>query len=360
MAYLYKRKGSPYWWIGRAGQAAESTKLRHADPGQSRLAQRLLAQVKQEEKEAGGRDHVRFDKWVGKFIEERYGNHQGNHKSYTNRWVAISAFFSERGIVFPNHLTAQHCWDYVFWRTAPDGKRRWGVRSACKNTALEEIKFLRMLMRHAVALGYAVSNPAETLRMRWEGTKEKPEILDIHMPIIWKALETEPEWMGRAFQIGYYTGCRLAETQLPMRCIDLARREIHFPVTKGDKPFTVPMPSALVPFFTELASRGEQWACRFPSTNLASVEFCHLFKRLGMPYCFHCLRVSFISRCIRAGLAEGATMRLVNHCSVEIHRLYQRYRASDLRAAVDAIPHHTLGMTETQGAPSASQGPPGE
>lgn len=341
MAYLYKRPNSPFWWIGFAkasNRTPESTKLRWDNPSQSRLAHDLLSQTCSEEQLIGV-DRMKWAQWVPQLIAERYGSHPANFKSYSNRWRALFTFLVERQIEFPNNLTAEACYGYIAWRT--NDQPRAGVRKACKNTALEELKFLRMLMRHAVAVGYASRDPMASLRFKWEDQKEKPEIAPEHLPLILEALEKSPQWMRTQFAIGFHTGCRISETNVPLRCVDLQRKLLHFPTAKGDRPFTVPLPPALVPLFTELINATTDLNARaFTQEGSAggmSTAWCAFFSKLGMPYSFHCLRVSFITRCIRAGVPEAVVMRLVNHASEEVHRLYQRFNSADLTEWMDRV-----------------------
>lgn len=316
------------------------------------MAHALLAQTQSEERLIGI-ERMKWSQWVPRLITERYGTHKANLKAYSNRWRALFAFMVEKRIEFPNSLTAEHAWDYIFWRTDPKVKRPAGIRTVRKNTALEELKFLRMLMRHAVAIGYAARNVLDGLRVKWEDQKEKPEIATDDLPRIWKELRKSPQWMQDAFQIAFYTGCRLSETSIPLHRVDLDGETISL-IGKGNKPFVIPLPAPLRPLFERLKAerKPKEPAVILPTT--ASVDFCHFFASMGMPYSFHSLRVSFITRCIRAGLPENATMKLVNHASVTISRLYQRWQAADLKNAAASIPHPSLETHESTGASSAS------
>jgi len=361
MSWLYRRKGSPFWWIGfpkKANRSPQSTGLRHDDPEQTRRANDQLRLAQAEEKFIGIH-RQRWPQWVEELIHHRYGGKPANLKSYSNRWKALSAFLSEHGIEYPRDLTAQHAWDYVTWRTR-DGPRSGGIRRSKKNTALEELKMLRMLMRHAVAIGYAHRSPIEGIRLPRDPQKKKAEITAAHLPAIWKALAKGPEWMRVQFQIGYYTGCRIAEANIPLGCADVKRRMIYFPQAKGDKPFAAPMPKELVPLFARLKrKRGDEARAFDPDCNehTMSVRWCHFFKELGMPFSFHCLRTSFVSRCARSGVPESMAMRLTNHASALVHRTYLRLAAEDLRGAVDSIYHPKLDASETPGSTKAKRGP---
>lgn len=362
MAWLFKRKGSAYWHIGfkkATGKPAESLRLRHDDPAQTREARDRLREANEDEKFVKG-DEQRFVKWMPEFLRLRYGSHPGNLKAFTNRWRALEPFLSSRKILFPKDLTGQAAWDYVVWRTGPK-PREGGVRRAKKNTALHELKLLRMMMRHAIAMGWASRSPVEGVRIPWDDPKEKPEIEPEHLPVIMKALkERRPEFMTVMFKIAYFTGCRLNDTYLLLRHVDLDRKLIHFPEPKGKKPFTRPCPPELIPLFTELkrdTTRQRAFEPDGPMRNM-SARWLWLFRSIGLAqYSFHCTRVSYISRCIRAKLPETVTLRLVNHCSVLVNRLYQRFRGEDLREAADSIVFPSLDASENPGLPAATPEP---
>ena len=46
--------------------------------------------------------------------------------------------------------------------------------------------------------------------------------------------------------------------------------------------------------------------------------------------CFHCLRVTFITRGAQANISEPKMMKLVNHASAVIHRIYRRLQPPDV------------------------------
>lgn len=144
--------------------------------------------------------------------------------------------------------------------------------------------------------------------------------------------------MRTGFEIALHTGCRLQATRIPCDCIDLARNTIHFPIpTKGRQPYTVPIHPNLLPTLTNIIARGETHTV--PDIKGKSLAWRRFFDELHMPqYCFHCLRVTFISRGARAAIPETTMMRLVNHASTTVHRVYQRVGFSDLQTALGQIP----------------------
>lgn len=363
MAWLFKKSGSPYWYLGykkSTGKPAESLRLRWDDPAQTREARDRLREANADEKFVKG-DEQRFTKWVPALLQLRYSGNAENLKAYTNRWRTLETFLTSRRILYPKDVTGQTAWDFLMWRTGPQ-KREGGVRRAKKNTALEDLKAFRMLMRHAVAVGYASRNAIADVRIPWDDPKQKQEIEPDHLLVITKALKQKPLWMRTMFAIGFYTGCRLNDSRLLLKHVDLDRKLLHFPEPKGKKPFTIPIPPPLLPLLTQIKASGAKFAFDpgRPMRNTA-MTWIHFFRSLQMPYSYHSLRCSFISRCIRAGIQETVTLRLVNHSSVLVNRLYQKFRGEDLRSAVDSMSFPSLETPETPGEPPAKpELPPGQ
>ena len=73
---------------------------------------------------------------------------------------------------------------------------------------------------------------------------------------------------------------------------------------------------------------------------MASKEWWKFFKAIGLHQkgvCFHCTRVTVISRLIRAGASENKVQKIVHHASTEIHRIYQRIGVDDLRSELELL-----------------------
>ena len=51
----------------------------------------------------------------------------------------------------------------------------------------------------------------------------------------------------------------------------------------------------------------------------------------------HCTRVNFVTREAKQGVPQSKMMKLVNHASEEIHRVYQRLVVADVREELNAI-----------------------
>ena len=118
-----------------------------------------------------------------------------------------------------------------------------------------------------------------------------------------------------------------------MDCIDLEAETITFPAPKGGevKSFTIPMPDALQTTSEMMKADGRKVTLQMPFQP--SRKWGH-FKTLGLDHlCFHCLRVTKVTRLRREGVPREVAMRFLNHSSELIHLVYDRHRG---RAYSDA------------------------
>jgi integrase len=338
MASLYQRPNSPHWWIkfressGRIRQ--HSTRLRRDSIQETRQARALAAERAAAELRQPGRlPEGEWSSWVIPFLDVKC-QARTTRERYGTAWSHLRTYLLARGIRHPSQVTFGICWDYAAWRKT--GDPRGGILQASANTAIWELRVLRIIMEHAVRSGYAATNTARRLGLVGTKPAEKPEIPDHDIAAIWNLLAREPRWMQTAFQVSLYTGCRLKETRLNLETdIDLERMEIAFRNPKGAKPFVVPLRSELASVFAALRTTGATHSIEWPSSP--SFSWHAFFQKHKFPYCFHCLRVTFITRCLRSGLTERQAMLLVNHASSTVNRIYQRYRVADLRDPLQRI-----------------------
>lgn len=338
MASLYRRAQSPFWWIkhrSKGKTVRESTKFRNDLPAETRRARILMHEYAKREL-AGIRNgqESQWELWVENYLQARYGEAVQTHGRYLISWHNVRTYFQIHDIVYPAQLQRQDCLNYLVWRK--NGDRKVGIHRGHHNTVLGELKFLHLLLDEAMRRDYCAKNVAAGLGIKKLAPKEKPEIAPADLPVIREHLKGEPEWMRVCFEIGLVTGLRLRETAIPLKWIDLERHQ--FTVTaKGGRPFTSKFDPMLLPLFSRLkCERGENArACDLPYN--ASRIWWRFFRQLRMRYSFHCLRVSFISRCARAGVPEAIAMRLVNHASTTVHRIYIRVRPEDTERYLDMI-----------------------
>jgi integrase len=330
MACLYKRDGSKFWWVeyldvsGKRRQ--KSTKLRHDVTSESRKAQEFRSELAQAEKFTFNQGEM-WEAWVPRLLEQRYAGFTLGR--YRNSWKNLSAFLRSHQIHIPRQLSRQQVRNFVAWRQ--ERHTDLGVYEVSKNTALTEIKLLRILMGEAVISGFCTINPCAKLDIRKDPSPKKPRITDAEHAAILRELQKEPEWMRISYEIAWEQGCRFSETCLPLTDVDLKKNTIRFR-TKGRKEENdqFPLSPNLRPLFKRLIKEGRSRTFEMP--KMPGKAWWLFFKRIKMPHlCFHCTRVTFITRCYEQGVPREMVMRLAGHSSTAAHEIYPRLPAgSDL------------------------------
>ncbi len=339
MAYLYRKPRSPFWYVvyfdSDQKEVHRSTKLRADGPNDTAKAKALRAELEATEHR---RDPVvnsqGWDEWVTKYLE-RHCESPLTLERYRDAWKWLALWLQTRRLNSPRNITYCNALEYIEWRT--NFKKKTG-KTVGRNTAIMELKLLAMIMGEAVRMGHADANPLVSLKLRRAKAAKKPELTDAEIRQIRTALTTEPKWMQIAFDISLHTGCRLRETRLPLTCVDFAENKITFPSPKGgeDRAFSIPMPSALRPLFQRLRKAKLKFTLEFPFQP--SRRWQQFFIKIKKPHlCFHCLRVTYVNRLRRAGVPREVSMRLVNHASELIHKIYQREKVEDVAQWRDVV-----------------------
>lgn len=353
MASLYRRADSPFWWLKRKDSSGKlvsaSTGLRVESELESKKARVIAAEAEVAEAEFAMRGPVESGwGWVDAWLL----NHcrcQKTLEAYKNHWAHIRHFLQVKGLHHPRSMTFTHGAEYVEWRQG----RRAKHKTCARNTALLEVKLLGQILKHAAKRGMIPANPITGLGIAKEDVKPKREITEAEIQQCLDALPDEDEWMRLSFLIALHTGCRLRETALVMANVDFAGRTITFDTPKGGrtKAFTRPLPEALVEMLW--AIRDRKISHEFPFQP--SRRFQQFFERLKIfGVSFHCLRVSYVTRLHRAGVPLSAAMRLVNHSSEVVHRVYQRLQVDDVRKWAD-VP---IFSTKPENPPAGADAPP--
>jgi integrase len=336
MAKLFKRTGSPHFWLDYvdAGKRKQkSTGLRYDVSLDCRKAQEQCALATlQELKASEVREESRWELWVPELFRVRYSNKPATKVRYKTIWRSISIFIRKEGIMTPAQLQYDHLMKYLDWRQNPDVK---GVYAASRNTTILEIKIWGVILQEAVRRKFILVNPAQHLGLTRDKPKEKPEITPEEEALIRLKLKEEPPWMNVAFTIAMATGCRLRETSIEFRNIDFKLKLLHLK-TKGGREHTMPLPPTLEPLLLGLKAAGSPKTCVLPP--MPSKAWWTFFRRIGLRYLsFHSTRVTVITRLARAGIQERVAMRYVGHASATVHRVYTRLKVEDLSSCVRAL-----------------------
>jgi integrase len=118
--------------------------------------------------------------------------------------------------------------------------------------------------------------------------------------------------------------------------------------TKGGKKraFAIEIYPSIEKLLREFTESGDKLLWQMPAKQkgLNGLIWMRFFREINLPHlCFHCTRVTFITRGARAGVPESAMMKLVNHASKEVHRIYQRLAPADALRMRAAIPIPSYG-----------------
>ena len=339
MAYLYRKQRSPFWYVvfidAQGKERHRSTGLMADDPNETSQAKALRAELEaKEHRHAPGSSTESWDSWVPPFLK-RHCKTRKTYERYVDAWKWVALWMARERIQSPRQLTYRRGIEYLDWRTT--FRKRTG-KTVSRNTAVFELKMLSLIVAEAVRLGHADTNPLVNLKLHKDKPAKKPEITDEELARIRRALEEELEWMQVAFTIALHTGCRLRETRIPLDCVDLEEQRITFPSPKGgeERAFSIPMPTALRPVLEKLKAQKRRYTVEFPFQP--SRRWQQFFIKLKLPHlCFHCLRVTYVNRLRRAGVPREVAMRLVNHASELVHRVYQREKVEDVVKWRDAV-----------------------
>jgi hypothetical protein len=346
---VYRHKRSPHWIVSYLDPATlrrkhVTTPFRLDDPTGHRRALAFAAEKSREASKLKG--HARteaWEAWAPAYITDRYGARPKTLQRYEGCWSVVREFLAEEKVHLPAALHHNHLVRYVAWRTA---QKRNAGKPIARNTALVELKVLRLVMQEAVRRGFAQGNPCLRHGIQRLPPRQKPEMTDQEIAQIRRLLieeeghlALEARWMTVCFEIAIHQGCRLTETSLPLDHIDTERNTIRFEAKGRDgvkHVFTTALHPGLRPLVLALREAGATHTCRLP--KVASVHWWKFFRAHGLGHlCFHCTRVTVVTRLARSQVPKSQAMRFVGHSSEMVHAIYQRLEAPDLGAAVAAL-----------------------
>lgn len=337
MASLYARKNSPYWYIRfkdiEGKWKSKPTTYRRDDPQQTKIARaRCAANTADELGAKGISKDEKWDSWITDFFSTHCKN-ETTRNGYDQSWLWLRSYLKEINVSAPRQLTYQHAFNYIKWRMARGGR---GSKIK-QSTALRDIKVLRLLMSHAVRAGMAPGNPCLRMGIQRIAPKEKQEFTDEQIAKIYSKLrKKEKDWRYVAFRIALETGCRLSETQIEFRHINFERKTITFVDPKGGKPYSTPLPDSLIPMLKKLKATKKKYTLEL--TPNSSTQFSNFLRRIGLKtHSFHCTRVTFITRLGRAGVPLREAMKMVNHSTETVHKIYSRLNVDDVKPYANAV-----------------------
>lgn len=373
MASLYKRSKqvgsrtvitSPFWWIkfidpanikrdkqGRPVPTRRSTGFKIGNGPDTRRARELEAACTLQERQwCRGDNRAFWDLWVTDFLNLRYNACAGTLERAHTCWRTLRQFLTEKNIAAPQHLTRENCFDYMRWRNHPN--KAAGKYRACHNTALLELKFLRVIMREAVARKYAAANPCAELGIKRAEAGIKPELTPEITALIRQKIQTVKDealkaMLHHSFEIAYHHGVRLGATWLnPMTDVwhDAEGWKIRF-TQKGNRTSTKFLHPNLIPMFEKLRAEGKtETYPKPPRRQNTTTRWSKFLKQHGIKAAlpgvtFHSTRVTVVTALARKGVDQRIAMNYVDHASTTVHKIYLRLKPQDSsKVCHDAIP----------------------
>jgi len=330
MASYYTRKGSPFYWLRYQRPdttwADKSSKVRIDNNGSVRKIKQIVAEHTMRElgMDRNGQSN-RFDVWVPGFLADQYRNPKTLAR-YTNAWSAVATYLDYINVISPLQVTYQICRAYPQFRTNPPAKI---IRPRTFNTALTELKVFSAILQEAVRRGYLTANPCLKLGYKRTPPKQKPEITADEQRTIEAALIRQDQWMQESWLVAMHQGCRISETAVPLRNIDLETGTISF-LGKGNRIHTAPLHKEVVPLVILSQKQKRQRLVELPKH--APKKWHQFFRRIGLPHLsFHCTRVTVVTRIARDGYSMAQAKAYVGHASDTVHAIYQRLTPADVR-----------------------------
>ena len=331
MASYYSRPRSPFYWIRYrkpdGSWGAKSSGVRKDTPGSLRTIHQMVgAETSKEKCDSETGLSALFTRWVPQWIEYKYTNEITRFR-YQYAWAHLSMYLSMRRVTHPSEMTYALCHDYVQWRTSEEAAEDECRKPAAWNTAVKEMKVMGTIMQEALRRGWVIANPCAKLGFGTRNVSEKRAITIAEEKKIYKELHSKRKscpWMEECFLVAMKQGCRLSEVQVPLDRIDTEAMSISFKI-KGGRFHTAPLHKDLLPLVRK--AREEKRAVLVPLPSGPSSWWCQFFDAIGLgDLCFHCTRVTVVTRLAEAGFSESQTMAYVGHSSYMVHALYRKMR----------------------------------
>lgn len=335
---LYKRKGSPYWWVSFINEGGGRTR-RSTGTADRKEADALLAKWKLETHRVRQWDEEptrTFDELMLAYLKATSAEKRAAERDrYSLK--RLYPFFSGREL---NSLRPVDIRDYIDRRQAD------GVSPATIN---KEIALLSAAINYARReWDWDIPNPAARRklkepegRVRWITRAEALSLI--------RAAESEPKaaHLVDFIRLALHTGCRKSELLgLEWKRVDLQAGLIHLEAehTKAGRRRSVPMNSeARAAIINRARFRAQhcpisRWVfCREDGSRIQAVKrsFTTACKRVGIEdYHIHDLRHTCAAWLVSAGVPLTEVRDLLGHSTVKMTERYAHLAPENVRAAV--------------------------
>jgi site-specific recombinase XerD len=220
--------------------------------------------------------------------------------------------------------------------------KHWGPATANRYRAL-----LSLAYRLGVQNGKVGQNPARLIRprrennvrVRWLTADEEKQLRD--------AIEVEGAEHLPELDIAIHTGLRRSEQYgLTWECVDLERQLLTVPQSKNGKTRHIALNSTALNAFLFLKRHSDGVGRVFKTVGPRG-WFEPAVKRARLPdFTWHCLRHTFASRLVMAGVDLRTVQELMGHKTIAMTCRYAHLTSSHQHAAVERI-SGDVGFTPT-------------
>lgn len=345
------------WWLSYYDPATNkrvhrSTKIRTDDPmGRRQVIELARTKSKEAKVLKPAMEQSAWEHWAHEYLEKRYASSRLTRKRALGALKLLQVWLHHAKILTPAMLKYQHAQEWCDWRTSQIRPRGTPISI---NSALCDLRFLTILQREAVRRGYCPAVTIDRPGISKDPAKVKPEITAPELEQIRAGLKQAPEWMQESFEVAMAQGCRLSETQVPMDRVDEVRGTVAFRI-KGGRMHTTALSTVLLPLVAKARKEKRKRLVELPP--LPSKLWWKFFGKIGLPHlCFHCTRVTVISRLARRGVPIQLAMGFIGHADETVHKIYQRLGPKDYAPALAAIA--SLASDDSSESPGAPQSMP--
>lgn len=328
-----KEPGSGVWWIRYADANGH---IRREKAGTKSNATRLRHKRKQEALEGKLPELRKRRITFGQIAEAALAHslkHKSSHKDDKSRMALLLEWFGDRPAetITPAEIDAK--------LSAEARARDWRPATSNRYRALLSLTF-----RLAVQNGQVKSNPARNVRSLDEKNARIRYLTPGEEARLTATIERDYPDRLPEFIIGLYTGMRASEQfGLTWDCVNMEQGVASIWQSKSGRPRHVSLSSKVLKAFEELRKRAQNGPVfRHPDgrpyKKPAREWFEAALRKSEIPdFTWHCLRHTFASRLVTAGVSLRAVQDLLGHQGIAMTLRYSHLAPEVGRSAVEQL-----------------------
>lgn len=337
---LYKRKGSPFWWI-RFSHKGKQYRV-STQTTDKRTAEKIYAKVISEIIEGKWFDrekaeYLTFDLMMEKFMKEHAPLvSKSMQERYKHALKRLIAYFKDIRI---KDITPALINDYIQHRLSL------GVKNATVN---RELAMLSKAFNLAVKKWlWCKSNPVSSIGRLPENNTIVRWLTDDEQDRLLKSSELYLNGqLKEIITVAVYTGMRESEIlNLKWKDVDLFKQTITVKESKNKEQRTIPMHPRVVEVLKAKSKNPVQSIYIFhtrkgtPISRRTLIDaFQKAVKKAGIKnFRFHDLRHTFATRLVQQGIDLYTVAKLLGHKTISVTTKYAHHSVDSLRKALEKI-----------------------